>query len=87
MTQKNWRPEGWQAAVGKAVKERFELEGRSDWIFYAEAGADAMLESLRTRANKQFSEWIQKEGVEKFGFDVTPGTWVFIPDSEQESTK
>jgi hypothetical protein len=42
-----YRPENWGKLRDDAIQKRFEVEGRTDWIFYVEAGADAMLEALR----------------------------------------
>ena len=75
-----WRPEGWNKIKADAVG--VEEEDTKYVAMEFEAGADAMLEALRKSCNLHFSEWLQQEGVEAFGFKVQPGKWVFIPDEE-----
>lgn len=44
--EKSWRPEDWGTYVEEVVQKKFEIEGRTDWIFYVESGADAMLKAI-----------------------------------------
>ena len=73
---KHWRPEGWN----NSYRNAFELQGRVDTEleYYGkcfEAGADAMLEVLRT-SYVTSSPWTPYD-------NEMHGTWAMIPDDPQ----
>lgn len=56
-----WRPEEkeWAELINKCCEERFKVEGRTDWQFYVEVGADAILKALVKEADDR-KIWFDK---------------------------
>jgi hypothetical protein len=78
----NWRPEGWDSS--KAPSTQFEADSAHEMLQKVfEAGADAMLEALKSKG-----AWMTPEQMKLLAPDRKyPFGWlVFIPEKENQAT-